>query len=266
MSSERTFIPSGDMCDHEVYPHDGALPDLVAAMTMERIGIEKALRHRSSSTPLTVRKLSVGREAGTEWAASLKGRAAPSALVSMGFAGGLQEACELGHVILSQTLLAEQETGVLHGDPYLLETAAQGCRQAGIRYHMGPSLTVLRPALKSKEKEGVGIRTGSLSCAMEDYWLAKEAKQAKVPFLSARVVLDEVSQDLPAFVGKLAFTEGVGKALLVLGQVWRLPPLVGLAFQAIRAQKCLGAFAAAFCSALLPATMPQSTLSTGSAS
>ena len=261
MSSANPHYYPGDHACSE----NAGTPDFVTAMTTEKVGIERALRRQTLSTEPRVMKLTVGVQSGAEWAASLEGRPVPSALVSMGFAGGLHEFCELGHVMLSQTLLAEHETEAFHSEPQLLEMAAQACHQAGIPYHMGPSLTVLRPALTATDKESLGIETGALSCAMEDYWLAKEARQAGVPFLSARVVLDPVSQNLPESIGKLAFSQGLGMALRLLGQVWRLPLLVRLAFQGACARKCLGIFTIALCSRLLPAAVPQSTPSTGSA-
>lgn len=245
-------------------PPGEAAPDLVVAMTTEQIGIERALRRNDIPSVHQIRKLRVGAHAGSEWAASLEGRPAPSALVSMGFGCGLQQACDLGHVVLSQMLLAEGETESYHSDPDLLETAAQACQQAGIPYHMGPSYTVLKPALKSREKASLGRQTGALSCAMEDYWLAKEARRVGVPFLSTRVVLDPVTQDLPAAIGNLAYSQGLTMALRLLGQSWRLPVLLRLAFQGTRAQRCLGGFAVALCSRLLPAKRPQTTLSAGS--
>ena len=247
------------------YSENAATPDLVAAMMTEKVGIERAFRRGTLPTEPRVMKLKVGAQSGTAWAASLEGRPVPPALVSMGFACGLQESCKLGHVMLSQTFLAESETEAFHSDPCLLGIAAQACQQAGIQYHMGPSLTVLKPALKSTEKQSFGIQTGALSCDMDDYWLAKEAKKAGVPFLSARVVLDVMSQDLPAVIGKLAFAEGLSKAFLLLSQVWHLPLLVHLSFQSAHARKCLGTLAAALCSRLLPMPIPQSTLSAGSA-
>lgn len=226
-------------------------------MASERFGIQRALRRQSLSPALRVRKLGVGAQAGPVWAASLADRPAPSALVSMGFACGLHEACELGRVVLSQTLIAQQETESLHSDPCLLETAAEACQHAGIPYHIGPSLTALKPVLKSTEKERFGVQTGALSCAMEDYWLAREAGQAGVPFLSARVILDPVKQDIPPAIGNMASSHGLTMALRLFGQSWRLPQLLRLASQGMRAQGYLGRFATAFCSQLLQPACPQ---------
>ena len=240
-------------------------PDLVTAMKTEQAGIRRALRHRNWPTVPPVRSLGVGPQAGDQWATSLEGRAVPSALVSLGFAGGLQDACASGHVILSHTLLAERQTQAFHSDPYLLDIATQACQQADIPHHLGTSLTVLKPALKSSEKQSLGTQTGALSCAMEDYWLARQARDAGVPFLSARVVIDPVAQELPSSVGNLAHRQGLAFALQLLALSWRLPLLVTLAFQNAQAQNHLGTLAANLCSRLLPAAGLQSTLSTGSA-
>lgn len=233
-------------------------------MASERSGIERALRHQNLSPVLRVRKLGVGAQAGPAWTASLADRPAPSALVSMGFACGLHEACGLGHVVLCQTLLAQRETESLHSDPNLLGMAAQACQKAGLQYHIGPSLTTLEPVLKSTEKERFSVQTGAISGAMEDYWLAREAGQAGVPFLSARVILDPVQQDIPAAIGNMASSHGLTMALRLLGQSWRLPQLLRLASQGMRAQGYLGRFATAFCSQLLQSARPQF-LFTGSA-
>ena len=182
----------------------------------------------------------------------------------MGFACGLHEACELGRVVLSQTLIAQQETESLHSDPNLLGMAAQACQKAGLQYHIGPSLTTVEPVLKSTEKERFGVQTGAISGAMEDYWLAREAGQAGVPFLSARVILDPVKQDIPPAIGNMASSHGLTMALRLLGQSWRLPQLLRLASQGMRAKGYLGRFATAFCSQLLQPACPQF-LFTGSA-
>ena len=234
-------------------------------MKTEQAGIRRALRHRYLPTVPPVRSLGVGLQAGDQWAASLEGRVVPSALVSLGFAGGLQDDCESGHIILSHTLLAERQTQAFHSDPHLLDIATQACQQADIPHHMGTSLTVLKPALKSSEKQSLGTQTGALSCAMEDYWLAQQARCAGVPFLSVRVVIDPITQDLPASIGNLAHRQGLAIALQLLALSWRLPLLVTLAFQSARAQRHLGTLAAALCSRLLPSAGPQSTLSIGGA-
>ena len=266
MTRTATFTTRRGLADDHGSLQDAAPPDLTAAMKTEQVGIERALRRQGLPASLHVRTLGVGARAADRWAASLDGRACPSALVSMGFACGLNDACQLGHVVLSQGLLAEREKAVFHSDPQLLEMAAQACQQVGMPYHMGASLTVLKPALSSAQKENYGRQTGALSCAMEDYWLAREAHRVGVPFLSARVILDPVAQDLPAAIGELAECQGVTLALRVLAQSWRLPLLVRLAHQGNQAQRRLGAFATTLCPQLMPAVGSQSTLSPGGTS
>ena len=244
---------------HQASSPNDVPPDFVVAMNSEKAGIERALRlHRTASSEF-VRKLRVGDRAGLEWRGSLQGRPRPSALVSMGFAGGLHDSCLTGQVALSQGLVAEQEAEVFHSDPLLLEVASQTCQQANLPYHVGTSLTLHRPALTSSEKRALERQSGALACAMEDYGLAREAHRIGVPFLSARVILDPVTQDLPASIGNLAFYQGLGLAIRVLGQGWRLPLLARLALQNHRAQKALGTLAVNLCPRLMPAHSPQFT-------
>ena len=80
---------------------------------------------------------------------------------------------------------------------------------------------------------------------MEDYWAARLAAAAKVPFLSVRAVLDTAGQVLPRWVEGLSGRPGWA-SLNILSRPWQTPSLLTLARQKRQAQRSLARFALAF--------------------
>lgn len=80
---------------------------------------------------------------------------------------------------------------------------------------------------------------------MEDYWVARLAAAAKVPFLSVRAVLDTAGQVLPRWVMGLSGRPGWA-SLNILSRPWQTPSLLELARQKRQAQRSLARFALAF--------------------
>jgi hypothetical protein len=80
---------------------------------------------------------------------------------------------------------------------------------------------------------------------MEDYWVARLAAAAKVPFLSVRAVLDTAGQVLPRWVTGLSGRPGWA-AMNILSRPWQAPSLFELARQKRLAEASLVRFALAF--------------------
>ena len=80
---------------------------------------------------------------------------------------------------------------------------------------------------------------------MEDYWVARLAAAARVPFLSVRAVLDTADQRLPSFLMELPGRPGWA-ALHALVQPHQVPTLFRLMRQMPLAQESLAKFALAF--------------------
>ena len=134
----------------------------------------------------------------------------------------------------------------LEPDPGLLQDAKDALAWAGLAAAETDSITVPRPVMNAGDKRELHHRYGAGAVNMEDYWVARLADAAKVPFLSVRAILDTAAQGLPSYLLRFS-TLGRGQAVLkALLRPWRVPTLLSLARQMRRAQSSLARFALAF--------------------
>ena len=80
---------------------------------------------------------------------------------------------------------------------------------------------------------------------MEDYWVARLAAQANIPFLSVRAVLDTAEQEMPSYFMGMSGRPGWA-ALNTVAHAWRIPKTLGVMRQMRQAQASLVRFAVAF--------------------
>ena len=107
------------------------------------------------------------------------------------------------------------------------------------------SLTVSRLVTSPQAKRALGQLYPVGVVNMEDYWVARTARKAGVPFLSARVVLDPADQALPGYL--LGLSGSGARAILSIAALpWRVPAVLSLARRVPPAQRVLAKFALAF--------------------
>ena len=128
----------------------------------------------------------------------------------------------------------------------LWQDARDALARAGLAAAETDSITVPQPVMNAGDKGELHRRYGVGAVNMEDYWVARLADAAKVPFLSVRAILDTAAQGLPSYL--LGFsTLGRGQAILkALLRPWRVPTLLSLARQMRQAQSSLARFALVF--------------------
>ncbi|MCH8316486.1 MAG: hypothetical protein IIA64_10975 [Planctomycetes bacterium] len=188
----------------------------------------------------------------------------PDGLLLLGFAGAVDPALKSGDLVLapryyrpeshripthSPPLEGMGEEGVsgryLTPDPtmwrYAVE-AADGIEQTGARVD---SLTVDGLVTTPEAKKAVARTYPVGIVEMEDYWVASVARDAGVPFLSARVVLDAADQTVPPYLMSLSHSR-VKAYLMSAAMPWRIPTLIRLAHQVAIAQRALAWFALNF--------------------
>ena len=249
---------------------------LLVALTEEARGILKAGRWRkiSSSASQAVYEGRVG-GGGAVLAISGVGRACaeaairevlqehrPSAVLSLGFAGGLAAGQRAGDLIVSHTLIpahvvpnGQQEPSVdrsLDSDRTLTDEALRVVAALGLRHRVGACVTASHIVSNPDVKRRLGLVTGALAVEEESFWIGLVCRERNVPFLAVRSIVDAAERPLPSFAARFALDAKPGSrwrhALSVLLRPWSIPALIRLAHAASEARNSLTAFAVGFLS------------------
>ena len=193
----------------------------------------------------------VGQRAATEAADRLLTAERASALVSVGFAGGLDPALRAGDVVLAERIQARRAgaggTRSIVPDPSLLGLAERVAGARGLRIQKGGWLTVDSAVTSREEKGRLWQETGAVAVEMESYWLGEAAERAGVPFLAVRTILDTARAALPKAVRT---TTGRPSAASVAAALARrpqeVPAVLGLARSMAVARRNLTLFVGTF--------------------
>lgn len=255
---------------------------IVASMKQEVAGLRRELRRRTpcgvrppakggwtGGTP-DVRVIGVGEARAVEATRLLLGLGhhphgrllpLPGKLLMVGFTGGVDPALPAGRLVLSSRYYLEagarskqDPAGVvgagewkdyLSPDPEMWRQAVEAAANVDVASASVDSLTVSRLVTSPQAKRALRQLYPVGVVNMEDYWVARTAQEAGVPFLSARVVLDPAGEALPSFLVGLSGS----RIKAVLGTAplpWRVPAVLGLARRVPPARRVLAKFALAF--------------------
>ena len=237
------------------------------AMESELAGLARRLNAREHET-IGGRRVVCGRCGGAEVLVCRTGigervegamrtvleRSEASVVVSAGLAGALDPDLRAGDLVLCETVVsgADPQAPVVLSDARLLEAAASAAARAGLRVRRGRSLTVDRVAGDSAAKAGLRRTSGADVVEMESHRAGRIAAERGLPFLAARVVLDEAADLLPELPGVVA-PDGSTRMWAVLPYLvahpQRLPLLLRLARSQRRAMQTLALFLEAFADA-----------------
>lgn len=234
-----------------------------------RGGQPRALRGWTGATP-DVRVIGVGEARAVEAARLLLGLSGrrhghplplPEKLLMVGFTGGVDPALPAGRLVLSSRYYlaagarSKQESAGILGagvsedylspDPEMLRQAVEAAAEVGVPSASVDSLTVSRLVTSPQAKRALGQLYPIGVVNMEDYWVARTAQAAGVPFLSARVVLDPAGESLPSFLVGLSGSR-IKAVLGIAAQPWRVPAVLSLARRVPPAQRVLAKFALSF--------------------
>ncbi|MBI2831360.1 MAG: hypothetical protein HYX79_03790 [Chloroflexi bacterium] len=175
-------------------------------MTVEKTISENGFRlylGKYAEKPLLLVKTGMGKQRA-ESAARLALEQYPvSALVSMGFAGGLTGESKVGDIVLCSTLYCNDRHGntdnALQSDAKLLALCSQALTGKVTRLRQGKTLTVERPICTPDEKLAAGQSYRADVVEMESYWIASVACEKHIPFIAVRVISDDSKDLLPPF-------------------------------------------------------------------
>jgi adenosylhomocysteine nucleosidase len=257
---------------------------IVAALDTELSALErrtKVRRYPSPSWPLIgegtlagkrvlVARTGMGSARAQEATAVLIQHYNPEAILSIGFAGSLVDGLRAGHLVIARQVCALPEplpegplaaSNGLACDPALVELAVAAARQRKLAFSEGTSLTVSQVIGQPEVKRRIGASLPVEMVEMESYWVGRVAADQGIPFLAARVILDELGDRLPDLPNTVDETGAVarGRALRqFLSRPRELPALTRLAISARRASQRLAVFAEAYVDILTASHYPES--------
>ncbi len=184
----------------------------------------------------------------------------PSAVLSLGFAGGLVAGQRAGDLVVAQVLIPAgslpnddrkpRVSEALDADRTLSEKALDVLATLGLRHRAGACVTASRLVSRPGTKRRLGSDTGALAVEMESFWIALACRERNVPFLAVRAVVDTVERPLPDFIAASALDAGSGsrwrRGLPFVLRPWSLPALIRLSGAASKARNSLAAFTSGF--------------------
>ncbi len=138
----------------------------------------------------------------------------------------------------------------LEADLTMLQRSREALAQGGLTAVETDSMTVeeLITDVRTKRELHRRFQVGAVN--MEDYWVARLAAAAHVPFLSVRVILDTADQGLPYYLVGVSGRPAQAARQIVARQTmvrpWRIPTLLQLSRQMTLAQESLARFALAY--------------------
>jgi hypothetical protein len=204
---------------------------LIAAVEFETRTLSRRL-DREAGGDFVLRAAGVGAgrlpRAAAEWAAL-----APSAVLSVGLAGGCAPEIRPGELILGTAVGPRPDGGWLAADRALDERAQAALAAARLPYRRGRLLTADAVAATPAAKAEIWTRHGAAAVDMESAHVLAWAAAAGVPGLAVRAVADGPHEPLPpALLGALG-PDGAVRPVALLGWLGR-PALLGAAWRAWR--------------------------------
>ncbi len=198
---------------------------------------------RFGPTPVVMVQSGMGRDNAERALNLLLIRQRIGPLLSIGFAGGLAESIDCGHIVLCSSFRCEQDSDapVYGADSRLLDRAqrAFGSEPA---LRTGRCLTVARPVAGPALRRYAAQTFGADVADMESYWLARLAAHHNIPFLGVRAVTDTEHLELSPFdrcvgpEGRIAIAAVIPA---LLRRPWHLSRAVSITRRMARAGEAL---------------------------
>lgn len=144
---------------------------------------------------------------------ALKGLVRPgsvAAVCSVGYAGALRDGISMGDLLIPAEVLfgCGENPSRFVPDPDLFDRACRTAKAGLWSFHTDRMVTFDRVVPSEQEKRELGLRFQAGSVEMESAVAALVAREAGVPFVAARVALDEVSFRLPDVSDFFRFWKG----------------------------------------------------------
>ena len=199
---------------------------------------------------VAVCRTGIGERAGRAAAALFSSRR-PEAVLSLGFAGGVDPSLGTGDVFVCRELrlCSNGEGPPCASSAELMAMAQRAAVHTGMPVWTGINGTVPAVLTGRDSKLAAGAAWGVQTVEMESYWVGRLAETAGIPFLAVRIILDRLDDALPPTDG-LVTEEGESRPSGALKRLLRhpaeLPSFLTLARASEAAGSSLRRFAGEF--------------------
>jgi adenosylhomocysteine nucleosidase len=161
----------------------------------------------------------VGREAAAAGCRDLIKVRKPEWVVSAGFGGALSPRLRRADVLMADRVMDTLGRSLSVGLQLGEDTAA-----TRPSVHVGRLLTVDKLVTDPDEKRRLGEKHDALACDMESLAVAEVCREAKVRFLSVRIISDAVDERIPPVIANYVKQKSLaGKLGAITGAVWQRP-------------------------------------------
>ena len=177
----------------------------------------------------------------------------PSAVLSIGFAGGLVTGQRAGDMIVARTLapdIATPSNETIHSNQVLTNESLRILAKSGRRHRAGTCVTAPQIVSRPDDKKQLALRSNALAVDMESYWIGMACRERNTPFLAARAIVDTVERPVPKLAYRFASDTNSNaqwkSALHATIHPGSIPELVKLGNSARKARNSLSAFVSDF--------------------
>ncbi|MBI5124769.1 MAG: hypothetical protein HZA70_00880 [Planctomycetes bacterium] len=195
-------------------------------------------------TPVVLTAAGIGPERAERATKGLLERFKIKAVLSVGYTGALRDGVKTGELVIVRNVVGAYCNTPLPCHPFLTELARKVAEGNGFKVHLGDILTVTEPIKRPEDKRQAGVLTGAVAVDMEGAGVAMAAREARIPFMALKVILDEVDEELKG----TGLVDGEGRVDLfktftyLLYNPWDIIYLLRLNRQAGRATSELARF------------------------
>jgi adenosylhomocysteine nucleosidase len=167
----------------------------------ERVGSQPfpVYRYKTALGRLTVVQTGVGQRRAARGARWLVQQFSPCALVSVGFAGGLNPRLTRGTLVIATALVADNSSALVdEAHRNLIDRFQTAAEAEELPVQQGPIVTTEHVVADAASKAAFWRQGGACAVDMETAGVVQVAREAGLPWGALRAIVDCASEPLPA--------------------------------------------------------------------
>jgi adenosylhomocysteine nucleosidase len=178
------------------------IADLRRRMAIEEVVAErhcKLYRGKLGNKDALLVKTGMGKKRAESATTLILERYPVTAIISLGFAGGLAPELGIGDVVVCSTLYCDSAAEIYASDARLLALAAQVLEDIAGRVRFGSGVTALYVEASPQKMRELRETFSVDIVDNESYWIARIASASKIPFIAIRSISDDMQHSVQPF-------------------------------------------------------------------